>query len=345
MMTQEYNLDELLNQYGVTAEYVEKHGEVWRVATKNGTFALKKIRKEHAYPLFMNIHSLYRRGIKTIVPIYQTKQGYYFIENYSDAYYLMPWIEDQEERELDFKDSLMFKELSKLHSMTVKEKEYEEEQITDFYDRLSGEWTKEQEELEKFVDECEKKTYMSPFELMACTYAHEISLAQKFSLQKLDSWQEEIKETKKHRVSMNHGRVSFNHFVKDTEGRGYFISWERAKHGPPANDLISFYQRYLRTYPLYCDDCIDWFYEYQKGFSLQGHEKNLTLGYLSHPKTFMQTIQHFQQPRTQQRKPVSERELVKRLQGSYWMAKNIEYIAGRINQIEEQKKNQEAHTG
>lgn len=344
-MTHEFNLEELVSQYGISAEYVEQHGDVWRVSTKKGAFALKKIRKEHAYPLFRNIHALYQRGIKTIVPIYQTNQGYYFIENYADAFYLMPWIEDEEERELDFKDSLMFKELAKLHSMTVQEREYEEEEITTYYDRVSGEWSKEQEELEKFVDKCEKKIYMSPFELQVCTYAHEISLAQKFSMQKLDGWQEAMKESKRHRVAMTHGRVSFHHFVKDTEGRGYFISWERAKQGPPTNDLISFYHRYLRTYPLYCDDCIEWFYDYQKGFSLQEHEKDLTLSYLSYPKPFMQAVHTFQQPNDQARKHISERDLVKRVQSSYWMAKNIEYVAGRINQIEEQNKNKEANTG
>jgi spore coat protein YsxE len=344
MRTEEPNLENILSQYGVRAEFVEKHGDVWRISTKNGAFALKKIPKKHAYPLFMNIHSLYQRGIKTIVPIYQTKQGYYFIEDINDAYYLMPWIEDNEERELDYKDSLMFKELAKLHSMTVIEKEYEEAEIDDYYERISGEWTKEREDLEKFVDDAEKKIYMSPFELQVCTYAHEVSLAHKFSLQKLENWQEAIKESKQHRVAMTHGRVSFHHFVKDTEGRGYFISWERAKQGPPTNDIISFYHRYLRTYPLYCDDCIDWFYEYQKGFSLQTHEKDLTLSYLSNPKSFMQTLQLSQQPPDHSRRTISERELVKRLQSSYWMVKNIEYVAGRINQIEEQNKNKEAPT-
>ncbi len=345
MITQEINLAGILSQYGISAEYVEKHGGVWRIVTNKGAFALKRIRKEHAYPLFMNIHSLYKRGVKMIVPIYQTKQGFYFIEEVNHAYYLMPWIEDQEERELDFKDSLMFKELAKLHSMTVAEKEYEEEEITSYYERVSGQWTKEQENLEKFVDAAEKKIYMSPFELQVCTYAHEISMAQKFSFQKLESWQEAIKETKQHRVAMTHGRISFHHFVKDTEGRGYFISWERAKQGPPTNDIISFYQRYLKTYPLYCDDCIDWFYEYQKEFSLQGYEKDLTLSYLSHPTTFMKTLEQFQQPADPTRSKVSERELVKRVQSSYWQAKNIEYVAGRINQIEEQNKNKEASTG
>ena len=345
MQTNEQSVEEIVYQYGINPEYVEQHAGVWRVATNKGAFALKKIKKEQAYPLFRNIHSLFQRGIKTVVPIYQTRQGYYFIESYSDAYYLMPWIEDNEERELDFKDSLMFKELAKLHSMTVQEKEYPEEEITAFYNRISEEWTKEQEDLEKFVDVCEKRLYMSPFELQVCTYAHEISLAQKFSLQKLENWQEAVKETKKHRVAMTHGRVSFHHFVKDTEGRGYFISWERAKQAAPANDIISFYQRYLRTYPLFCDDCIDWFYEYQKGFSLQEYEKDLTLSYLSHPASFMQAVEQFQQPpNPNQRRAISERELVKKIQGSYWQAKNIEYVAGRINQIEEQNKNKEAQT-
>ncbi|WP_216647487.1 spore coat protein YsxE [Bacillus sp. THAF10] len=337
------NVEELIYHYGMIPEFIEQHGRVWRVATKNGAFALKQIKKEHAYPLFRNIHSLFQRGLKTVVPIYQTRQGHYFVETVTDAYYLMPWVEDQEEREVDFKDSLMFKELAKLHSMTVKEKEYQEEDITSFYNKLSEEWKKEQQELERFVDNCEKKLYMSPFELQVCTYAHEISLAQKFSLEKLESWQEAVTETKKHRVAMTHGRVSFHHFVKDTEGRGYFISWERAKQAPPANDIISFYQRYLRTYPLFCDDCVDWFYDYQKGFGLQDSEKSLTLSYLSHPGNFMQSIRRFQ-TQNDLRQKLSERELVKSVQGSYWLAKNIEYVAGRINQLEEQSKNKEAQT-
>ncbi|CAG9619521.1 spore coat protein YsxE [Sutcliffiella rhizosphaerae] len=344
MQTNVHGIEELIYQYGMIPEFIEQHGGVWRVATKNGAFALKKIKKESAYPLFRNIHSLFQRGIKTVVPIYQTRQGYYFIESMNDAYYLMPWIEDEEEREVDYKDSLMFKELAKLHSMTVSEKEYPEEEITNYYNNLSRNWTKEEQELERFVDSCEKKLYMSPFELQVCTYAHEISLAQKFSQKKLEDWQEAVKETKKHRVAMTHGRISFHHFVKDTDGRGYFISWERAKQAAPANDIISFYQRYLKTYPIFCDDCIDWFYDYQKGFSLQDYEKDLTLSYLSHPASFMQAVNQYQQPKNMRGRFHSERELVKKIQDGYWMAKNIEYVAGRIHQIEEQKKNKETQT-
>lgn len=331
-------VEQVLAQYNIQAELLQQYGKVWRVGTKNGTFALKKINKHEAYGLFMNIHTMYQRGIQSIVPIYKTNQGYYYVEDQQHVYYLMPWIEAKEEREVDFKDSLLFKELAKLHSLTVQEKEYEEKDITDFYEKTSGEWKRNAERLEKYVDECEKKIYMSPFELQVCTAAHEISLANKFANSQLDTWYEEMKEDKKHRTSFTHGRISFHHFLKDEQGRGYFTSWERSRKAPPANDVVSFYHRYLSTYPLYCDECVDWYYEYQKEFPLRETEQTLALCHLSYPKPFMNVFNGYLENKKNKRNS-NEREAVRKLQDSYWLAKNIEYVAGRINQIETQKKN------
>ena len=330
--------ENILMQYGVKPELLQKYSNnVWRVGTKAGNYALKKIDKSRAYSLFMNIHSLSQRGVGSVVPIYKTQQGYYFVEDYSDSYYLMPWVEHQEEREVDYKDSLMFKQLANLHRQTVEEKDYELEAITSFYEKTKIDWRQEEDKLAMFVNDCEKRIYMSPFELQVCTYSNEIRNAQRFALQKLETWYEEIKEIKKHRTSTNHGGVSFHHFVKDEGGRGYFLSWERAKKGAPANDLITFYHRYLRTYPMYCDDCIDWYFEYNKAFPLKDHEKALAFAYLAYPRSFIQVLNSFIEDTRLKRKK-GDRQYVTRLTQSYWLAKNIEYVAGRMNQIEEQKK-------
>ncbi|MED4016339.1 spore coat protein YsxE [Sutcliffiella cohnii] len=338
--TNEQYAESILRQYGVVPELLQSYSHnVWRVGTKEGNYALKKINKNRAYALFMNIHSLSQRGVSSVVPIYKTQQGFYFIENQTDSYYLMPWVEHQEEREADFKDSLMFKELAKLHNITVKEKDYELDDITSFYEKTKIDWRQDEERLNQFVDDCEKKIYMSPFELQVCSFATEIGSALRFALQKLDSWYDEIKEAKKHRTAITHGAVSFHHFLKDKEGRGYFISWEKARKAAPANDLIAFYHRYLRTYPMFCDDCVDWYFEYSNAFPLKDHEKALALAYLAYPRQFISVLnKYIEEKRLNRRK--GERKHVTHILESYWLAKNIEYVAGRISQIEEQKKMQ-----
>lgn len=52
MQVNNQNVEELIYHYGMIPEFIEQHGRVWRVATKNGAFALKQIKKSMPIPCF-----------------------------------------------------------------------------------------------------------------------------------------------------------------------------------------------------------------------------------------------------------------------------------------------------
>ncbi|MEK1828303.1 hypothetical protein AAAC51_01925 [Priestia megaterium] len=84
-------------------------------------------------------------------------------------------------------------------------------------------WEKRQEELKQYVVECEKKVYMSPFELHYCTFYYEMTRALEFGFGKLDQWNDEMEEKEKIRLVTSHGKLSAKHFIYDERGNGFLL--------------------------------------------------------------------------------------------------------------------------
>lgn len=119
---------------------------------------------------------------------------------------------------------------------------------------------------EGFIEACERKEYMSPFELMFSLYYHDVSQALKFSTNKFKDWYEKTKESEKARTVIIHGKVSTEHFLYDDRGYGYFTNFENARQGSPLHDLLPFLSRTLKTYPKRSEESVEWIYTYMKYF-------------------------------------------------------------------------------
>ncbi|MGG1677599.1 spore coat protein YsxE [Neobacillus sp. NRS-1170] len=327
----------ILNNYLIEPYFVEDFGPVQKVYSNKGTFALKKIAPATGTDFIRHVHLLYQKGFNRIVPIYPTMDGRYAVLHENNLYYLMPWMPNDHREDRQQKNHQLFRELARLHTLSAKEITISKEERTEHYEKTIQQYEKHQEFLDGFVDECEKKTYMSPFELLYCLYYNEINQALRFSKTKFEEWYEGTKENDKARMVITHGKLSSEHFLYDERGYGFFINFENARYGSPIHDLLPYLSRALNTSPKRSDDVIDWIYHYYKYFPFKADEKQLFYSYLAYPTPIIQMAEKYYR----KQRPKNELKFVRKLQQRYWHLKNSEYVVMRMSEIEAQQKAKE----
>ncbi|WP_423799236.1 spore coat protein YsxE [Neobacillus sp. SAB-20_R2A] len=327
-------LTPILENYQVEPYFVEDFGGIQKIYSNKGTFALKKIPPALGTDFIRHVHYLYQKGFNRIVPIYPTMDGRYAVLHDNNLYYLMPWMANDQREDHQYKSQQLFRELARLHTLSAKEIEVNKEERAEHYEKTLQLLDKNQEFLDGYIDFCEKKTYMSPFELLFCLYYNEISQALRFSKSKFEEWYESTKENEKARMVVVHGKLSSDHFLYDERGYGFFINFENARYGSPIHDLLPYVSRTLNTSPKRNDDVIGLVYHYFKYFPFKPEEKLLFNSYLAYPIPIIQMAEkYYRKPR-----PKNELKYVRQLQHRYWHLKNTEYIVMRMTEIENQQK-------
>lgn len=323
----------VLKQYGLTPRFIETFGKVRRIYTDRGVFALKKITVRDGGEFIRRMQYLYQRGFNRIVPVFPTIDGRYGVLYDKYLYYLMPWLPNELKEDHDERHKQMFRELARLHALSAQEVPVDREERTQFYERTMKEWEKDGEFLDGFLEQCEQRTYMSPFELLYCLCYNDIRQALRFSVRKFSEWYEKVKDLEKGRMILVHGKISPEHFLYDERGFGFFSNFEESRLGSPLHDLLPFLSRIVQKYPKKYDECIDWLYTYFKFFPLREEEMSLFLSYFAYPGPAIRELEKiFHAARK------NEYRNVQKLQRQYWRLKNIEYIVMRVDEIERQKK-------
>ncbi|AWC29998.1 spore coat protein YsxE [Bacillus cytotoxicus] len=328
----------IVRRYQLNVEHIEEYGNVMKIYTNQGPYALKKLpnqRLERNH--FMHhIQFLKEKGFSNYVPIYHAMDGNYILSDATYSYYLMPWLEKADGNDEDNGQyHKMFQTLAMLHKKTVREESYTEEALENHYTNISDRWEQDGELLEKFLVQSESKWYMSPFELQYCTYFHHVMRARDFATKQLTDWYEVMKEKEKTRIALVHGNVSLNHFLFDYERNGYFISLERSQFATPIQDIVGFYTRSLNTYPIARSDRFEWYQEYQKHFPFTKEEQLLMFAYLTYPSPFIRQIRSYVNKK-QVRNEQKEFKNVKMLQQSHWLVSNIEYFLSQLQAAQQE---------
>ncbi|WP_433743460.1 spore coat protein YsxE [Falsibacillus pallidus] len=324
----------ILSQYGVEAHFVEGKGSVHKIYSTKGVFALKKIIPQNGVDFVRNVQTLYQRGYYHIVPIYPTMDGRYGVLDGGYLYYLMPWLSNEEKEDRFERHQKLFRELARMHTISSKDISLGEDDRKEHYENTMEEWERQKEFLEEFVERCEKEAYMSPFQLLYCSYFHDMHQALNFSIKKLEEWYEASKDNKKARTVIVHGKISTEHFLYDDRGYGYFTNFEHSKTAPPFHDLLPFLSRTLKTYPRQFEDCVEWLYTYFQHFSFKDEEMLLFMSYLAHPGPIFRVVEKYHHKGNKRK----EQKMVKRLQKQYWLLKNTEYVVMRMDELERKKK-------
>lgn len=324
-------LSPILSHYQLNPYFAENFGKIYKIYSNKGTFALKKIAPQAGTDFIRHVHFLFQKGYNRIVPVYPTIDGRYAVLKEKDLYYLMPWLPNELRENSRERHTQLFRELARLHTISAKEVSIKKEERTEHYENTIQQLEKNQEFLEGFMEICEKRTYMSPFELLYCLYFNEITQALRFSKSKFEEWYESTKDQEKARMVINHGKVSVEHFLYDEKGYGYFTNFEEARFGSPIQDLLPFLSRSLKTSPKRNDECIDWVYHYFKYFPFKSDEKLLFQSYLACPIQMIQVVEKYY--RTGQKR--NELKWIRQLQHRYWHLKNIEYIVMRMVELDQ----------
>lgn len=328
---------EILKAYQLQVDQIEEHSRnVLKIHTKQGQYALKSISKNQDLRFIYHIGELYSQGYTRVIPIFKTINGQFVVERANKFYYLMPWLNNESSLERSERYQQMFRQVARLHTVTRKELNFDEEDVKQYYTGLKEKWENRNKFLEGYVDRCENQLYMSPFELQFASYFTEMMQACQFARARLDEWYGLMKEVKSFRTAFTHGKISIKHFLYDSNNKGYLLSPEKLKHASPVNDLVSFYYRTLRTYPVQSDECFEWYNYYNEHFPLRDEEIQLLLTYLTYPEPMYRVVDSYVNGKTKG----SEQESVKQLTKAYWLNKNIEYLASHMMQQEHQKKEQ-----
>lgn len=333
------NLSEItpvLSQYHIKPNHIEQYGKVLKIYSHTGSFALKKIDAQHGMDFIRHVLTLYQRGYNRIVPIYPTMDHRFAVLEGNSIYYLMPWLDNLEKEGRFDKHQELFRELARLHFISVQEMEVDQDVRKGFYEKTIEQWEKEQVFMEEYIEKCEHEWYMSPFQLLFCTFYQDTTQALKYAREKLEQWDEEAKKLKKVRTVMIHGKVSLEHFLYDQRGYGYFTNFEDARQASPIHDLLPFLSRALNTYPRRSEDCLGWLETYFKYFPLKDDEMTLFKSYLAHPGAICRLVEEYFLNRNERK---NELKYVRKLQHQYWQLKNTEYIIMKLEEKERNTKN------
>jgi spore coat protein YsxE len=326
----------VLELYDVKPNFMKEFGSVTKIYTDKGTYALKKasIKEQKRNNILRNMQVLTENGFRSMLPLYYTSDGRFLIYDKEEYYYLMPWVDVTERKdEPNEHYHHMFRTLAQLHEKTTKTKEITEEVVTKHYDELTKKWESEKKMLDNFIEKCERKWYMSPFELYYCSYYHQTSRAYEFAVGQLEGWQKGMKEKETTRSVLTHGNLSRQHFLVDSDNNGFFISLENAVEAAPIQDLVTFYSRSLHTYPIARTDRFEWLMEYEKHYPLSKEEKQLLMSYLAYPRAMVRFVTQYEK---QERKD-DELASVDKLQRTSWMMNNVEFFISQIQQAEHAK--------
>lgn len=328
-------IQSILQEFGLQADYIEKIGKVYKVHSDGIQYGLKGIDVTLGDAFLQHIQLLYQKGYYRFVPVYPAKNGQIMVLRGRKLYYLMPWLPNQRPAETDTM-KYMFRELARLHGITTKEVDNTVEAINSHYGKVRLLWIREMDMFDQFMEMCERKVYMSPFEGEFVQYYHEIIKAYEYALDQLKNWKETASTREKIRVALCHSSFLPDHFVFDERGYGHFINMEKCKWSMPFKETLPYLIQSLRSYPKKGEHWVDWIFHYMKYYPLREDEKYLFKSYLAHPGHFLPTLRKYQE-----RKIINhELEMTKRLQKNYWLFKNIEWVVMRMEEVErEQQRN------
>ncbi|AST06592.1 aminoglycoside phosphotransferase [Anoxybacillus flavithermus] len=296
---------------------MQQRERVQKWKTPNGTYALKRIQ---SLAHWQAIEQAYRLRIPLAIPIYETKK------RNGQWYYTMPWLKEKTQPASSF-----FQDLARWHIHSVKDIQTTEAEIERYYEERKHSLEQVKKTITHYIETCEKQWYMSPFQLQCCTHFLDVMRAISFSEHTLNEWRERMREKKTVRICYIHGRPSFQHYVEREDGKSYFISFEQARWAPPFHDLLFFFRQYLRTYPITCDEAVQWLAQYEQILKLEEDERLLFFHLLVDPHRFVRLIHRYEQQR-------HDRQLTAAWQRAYWQMKNIEYVIGKWE--EEKQTNQ-----
>ncbi|WP_156291203.1 protein kinase family protein [Oceanobacillus salinisoli] len=229
------------------------------------------------------------KNLDTVLPVYLTKDGQFFFRHNNSIYYVSPWVEETNHKRNKTWISNFYETLADVHNKTKRTQKLPMEKVSTPFTSFQSFCNNAKNHLLTFVQQFEKKRYMSPFELLVCTQFRDIEYACTEADKRIhrflnDHEGDEIKWN----YSLCHRNLNATHIKKS-----YFVNWEHARYDNPVMDLVIFFHQEIGHFNPASDLFIDLFPSYTKINELTLPELQLLSIYLLSPGEYMQTIHHY----------------------------------------------------
>lgn len=326
----------LLQNYQIEPEYIEDFGKVKKVYSKRGTFALKKtmLTEQQRINFTNTIQNIHQRGYRHAVPIFPTTTGDYLFQEDGNIYYLMPWIESTANRlEVGERQVDLMKLAARFHAVTATKTDIKQDNSKNFYENTKNNLEKRRLDYERYIDRCEKKLYMSPYELLYCTFFNHFMKMEQIALRWLEEWYILASEKKQDRIVICHGNLSANHLLYDENGQSYFTSFDRSFIASPIYDLLYYFKRMFYQFPQSASKATEWYSHYNRQNYITEDERLLLFYYLTETSKIHRNIQQYQVDRT-----IPEKSFVAKLQRSIWQIQAAHAFVDQLNHAIEEAK-------
>lgn len=306
-----------------------------KIISKKGVFALKEVQfsEEQRKQFLYAVQSLHGNGYRHVIPIYSTTNGSYLLRDNQSEYYLMPWLETyQSNTDNSYKDLL--RAAAKLHSLTETKGEVNQTFFQYFYEKSKTNIDRRRLDYERFIEKCERKQYMSPFELLYCTHFMQIIRMEDSTLRQLEDWFDIVKEKKQDRVVICHGNLAPKHLLYDENGHSFLINFERTFAASPIYDLLYFFRKLLNHYPQKASAASNQYIQYIRNNPLTEDEKLLLFYYMTETSKIHKIIHQYETASS-----LSERNMVTKLQRAVWQMQAASNFISKIDEAIKQEYN------
>jgi spore coat protein YsxE len=291
--SQGMELWDILERYGWEPTLVRYAGSVWRVATEDGEYALKRSNapREKLVLLHQMLNETRAQGFPHLLPWVPTKRGEPVAEVNGEAWYATPWKgsrKDGQSKEPAAED--VVRALALFHRMT--------EPLSEKYPKLkvrTGEsrlqrWKAKQEHLRQTVEEIRKKEYPTPFEQCLLREWEAVDRCMDFAIRGLSRFIE-ADGGESPAYALCHRRLHPSNVIADRDGF-FFIDFDHAQFDSPARDLAAAIRRFT-TGEDGADRAFALMEAYMEERPLAPKEKRLTALYLSYPERVLKTLRRY----------------------------------------------------
>jgi spore coat protein YsxE len=231
-----HELKSVLSHYRLFTPVLKQFGNVTKVYTGNGIYALKETRMsdDHVRGL-ESLKDSYYNGI----PLVLTSSGKKYYKTNDRVYYLTPWLKERRISRVD-KLKVLLEEVATIHKKTMQEVPFQEAWKTNYQLQLERTIIGQQALLEQYIGTAEQEVYMSPFHYAFCSaFPYWMKTINQYKAY-LERWKELVYQEKNVRLVLNHGKLKREHFICTTT-ENHFLNLENSHWNGPLFDLLSLF--------------------------------------------------------------------------------------------------------
>ena len=296
----------ILTSYGISNFNEEKVTDrVSKIQTQTGNYALKRSHiNEKTIGKWQAVYQwVIEQKVDAFLPILPNHYQQLLVFNGSDYYYVTPWIHNDS---LDIHQAF-FHAIGKLHGSTLQQQEFSlnDSQREQLEQSLHDEQENYRNQIHAYMEQIEKKRFMSPLELqVVMNYRYLMEM-----LEVSEYWQTMYVDALEDEMSWSsclvHGNLKPEHLII-TDYYQYFLNWEYTFIGTPTDDLFTLFRHMFTKHDCSMERIVEGFQIYENYVSLSKVEKcSLTLRLLDMSTLFSLIQEVMQEPFQSKRIPLS----------------------------------------